>query len=60
LMERITQFMKKDGRPHKDLNFRVYRFLAGIHFKIRYRFMRKELPGENDIDDLSRYMSITE
>lgn len=60
LMERITQFMKKDGRPHKDLNFRVYRFLAGIHFKIRYRFMRKELPGENDIDDLSRYMSIAE
>jgi AcrR family transcriptional regulator len=60
LIERITQFMKKDGRPYKDLNFRVYRFMAGLHFKIRYRFMRKELPGESDIDDLSRYMSIPE
>lgn len=60
LMERITQFMIKDGKSHKDLEYRVFRFLAGIHFKIRYRFMRNELPAENDIDDLSRYMSITE
>lgn len=60
LVERITQFMKKDGKVYKDLEYRVFRFLAGIHFKIKYRFMRNELPGENDIDDLSRYMSITE
>ena len=60
LVERISQFMKKDGKVYKDLEYRVFRFLAGIHFKIKYRFMRNELPGEHDIDDLSRYMSITE
>ena len=60
LIERITLFVKKEGRPRKDLDYRVYRFLAGISFKIKYRFMRNEVPTELDIDDLSKFMSYTD
>lgn len=60
LMERITLFVKKEGKPRKDLDYRVYRFLAGISFKIKYRFMRNEIPTELDIDDLSKFMSYSD
>lgn len=60
LRERITLFIKKEGKPRKDLDYRIYRFLAGINFKIRYRFMRNEIPTEMDIDDLSRFMSYSD
>jgi AcrR family transcriptional regulator len=60
LMDRVSVLLKKNKLSKDELEYRIYRFLAGIHFKIKYRFMRNETPVEADIDDLSRFMSYTE
>lgn len=60
LMKRIEGILIKTKLSKGDLEYRIYRFMAGVHFKIRYRFMRNEVPGEADIDDLSRFMSYPE
>lgn len=60
LMKRIRLILKKSQLSKDELDYRIYRFLAGISFKIKFRFMRNELPIESDIDDLSRFMSYSE
>lgn len=60
LMERVRVLLKKNKLSKDELEYRIYRFLAGIHFKIKYRFMRNEVPVEADIDDISKFMLYSE
>ncbi len=60
LMGRVRVLLKKNKLSKDELEYRIYRFLAGIHFKIKYRFMRNEVPVEADIDDISKFMLYSE
>lgn len=60
LLTRIENIFIRTKLSKDELNYRIYRFMAGIHFKIKYRFMRGETLKENDIDDLSRFMAYPE
>jgi AcrR family transcriptional regulator len=58
LLKRIASFLEPCNRKGSGLgkDYRAYTFLAGVHFKIRYRALRKEKPTENDIEDISHFM----
>ncbi len=60
LVVRLTKLLSRFSNDEEKNEYRVYRFLAGVLFKIRYRFNRGELPVESDIDDLCRFMSYPE
>jgi len=60
LIDRLSRLLKRFSNDELQNEYRVYRFLAGIQFKIRYRFFRKEFPIESDIEDLCRFMAYPE
>ena len=60
LIVRLSKLLKRISNDDVQNEYRVYRFLAGIQFKIRYRFFKGEEPVEKDIDDLCRFMSYPE
>lgn len=60
LMNRIEGLLNKTKLSKDEIKYRIFRFMAGVHFKIRYRFMLGQIPEEIDIDDLSRFMSYPE
>jgi AcrR family transcriptional regulator len=60
LIVRLSRLLKRFSNDDRQNEYRVYRFLAGIQFKIRYRFFRGEMPIESDIEDLCRFMAYPE
>lgn len=60
LIARLCKLLKRFSNNEIQNEYRVYRFLAGIQFKVRYRFFRNELPVEDDIEDLCKFMAYPE
>jgi AcrR family transcriptional regulator len=60
LINRLSTLLKRFSNDENQNEYRVYRFLAGIRFKIKYRFFKNEEPTESDIEDLCRFMSYPE